>query len=154
MTANSGVKQSLLRKKRPTSTTFGQQIRRNITRINSKKKGTRIGTSDSGLLVVGLFSLQIMRFSKDFGWDPTITCINPTFDPGKRREYLIEVRNDKGEVKYFKTVRILADYAADNTSKTNKVYNMFSRMFGFTKNHGRNLRMDWDHCYADDDESQ
>lgn len=54
----------------------------------------------------------------DFSWDPTITCTDPAFnpsDPRKRRVYSIEVRNDQGEVRWFETIRILANYAADST---------------------------------------
>ncbi|KAJ3851160.1 hypothetical protein EV368DRAFT_65983 [Lentinula lateritia] len=62
----------------------------------------------------------------DFGWDPTISCISPEFiwqDERKRRVYKIQVRDDEGHVQSFKTVRILADYAADSTiSRATRVW--------------------------------
>ncbi|KAJ3743586.1 hypothetical protein DFH05DRAFT_1525854 [Lentinula detonsa] len=68
--------------------------------------------------LVHLFISFAFSSRKDFGWDPTIICIDPEFsslDRRKRRVYEIEVRNDTGEAKFYKTVRILADYAADST---------------------------------------
>ncbi|KAJ4480117.1 hypothetical protein J3R30DRAFT_3403679 [Lentinula aciculospora] len=68
--------------------------------------------------VVHLFIAFAFSSRLGLGWDPTMTCINPDFsssDPRKRRRYRIEVRNDEGNVKTFKTVRILADHAADST---------------------------------------
>ncbi|KAJ4481833.1 hypothetical protein C8R41DRAFT_770657, partial [Lentinula lateritia] len=68
--------------------------------------------------LVHLFVSFAFSSRTDFGWDPTITCTDPASnpsDPRKRRVYSIEVRNDQGEVRWFETIRILADYAADST---------------------------------------
>ncbi|KAJ4475063.1 hypothetical protein J3R30DRAFT_641182 [Lentinula aciculospora] len=111
--------------------TFGKTMQNRHMRVWFACRGYVLTTKPCDFLkdynrLVHLFIAFAFSSRQGLGWDPTMTCINPQFSPSeprKRRVYGIEVRNDKGEVKTFKTVRILADYAADSTvSRATRVW--------------------------------
>ncbi|KAJ3734977.1 hypothetical protein DFJ43DRAFT_1151620 [Lentinula guzmanii] len=111
--------------------TFGTTMQNRQMRVWFACRGVVLTTKACDFLkdrhrLVHLFISFAFSSRQDFGWDPTIICIDPEFSPPdrrKRRVYEIEVRNDTGEVKFYKTVRILADYAADSTvSRATRVW--------------------------------
>ncbi|GAW00472.1 protein [Lentinula edodes] len=103
--------------------TFGMSMRDRELRLWFAFRGFVLTTNPCDFLkdharLVHLFISFVFSSRTDFSWDPTITCTDPAFnpsDPRKRRVYSIEVRNDQGEVRWFETIRILANYAADST---------------------------------------
>ncbi|KAJ3780163.1 hypothetical protein GGU10DRAFT_279798 [Lentinula aff. detonsa] len=111
--------------------TFGTTMQNRQMRVSFACRGVVLTTKACQFLkdhhrLVHLFISFAFSSRQDFGWDPTIICIDPEFSPPdlrKRRVYEIEVRNDTGKAKFYKTVRILADYAADSTvSRATRVW--------------------------------
>ncbi|KAJ3899953.1 hypothetical protein F5879DRAFT_460447 [Lentinula edodes] len=111
--------------------TFGTTMRDRELRVWYACRGFVLTTKPCDLLkdyhrLVHLYIAFAFSSRVNFGWDPTISCLSPEFilrDQRKRRVYKIQVRNDEGQVKSFKTVRILADYAADSTlSRATRVW--------------------------------